>query len=394
MNDDAKKELFFLTLEVRHGEWNFLGLSEPRSDLMVVFLDELLLITQDDEMEDWATVHLSLTLDDLRFLLNIALIAYLDHRQSMLFLATMLSIRLTKPVIMKGNRAILFTLVRQMGNDPRRLAFFRRQLIRLYASKQYRHFMEEPSFHLMPALFSAGHGKAGSTGIYVAEEKSAEALLNPIVRTKEAYLLLACCEDAYWHHWDAFLEAEDVHRESLRELVSSGLGCYLGAHTDVVSPEEAVRTLLRRGHNEQARMEALENENARLRAAYQQDMQEMAALVEDLRMRKAQGEELSSLLAGQKIMVIGDPSHYMAYQTIIESLGGTLLFSASGEKVEAARGMIDAADHIFLITAYAKHNKTFMLKAQGAKKKTTIIPVAGIRSFQEKVEAYLRGESS
>lgn len=173
--------------------------------------------------------------------------------------------------------------------------------------------------------------------------------------------------------------------------------------TKAARAEDAVGSAVRR---ERERAAALRAEADALRREAEALRQEVESLRQECREREAEVaflrrrvRELSTLpagerlpLAGQGVLVVGDPGHWPDYRRVCRELGADEVgfLDGFGNPAEAA-ARAWMATVVLLVTAFASHKMTRALEATGAE--VVAVPVAGVDSLRRSALAWARRDA-
>ncbi len=132
--------------------------------------------------------------------------------------------------------------------------------------------------------------------------------------------------------------------------------------------------------------EAVREELAALKANYEADMREMWAVMERQKeqlLARVRGEPESSAgkFEGQRILVVGDESHAVAYRALVEEQGATFDFLPGYDQNGQIASKMTSADGIVFVTAYASHLKFYALKAHVDMRRAVMVNRAGLAAF-------------
>ena len=185
-----------------------------------------------------------------------------------------------------------------------------------------------------------------------------------------------------WLRWilETWTDGEDVVRSALWR----GLNLWIHAHAEHKA-RDPKRTA-------QSDYEKVCEELAALKANYEADMREMLAVMERQKeqlLARVRGEPESStarVLAGHRILVVGDDSHAVAYRALVEEQGATFDFLPGFENDSQIASKMTSADGVVFLTAYASHLKFYALKARVDMGRAVMVNRAGLAAFRTGLE--------
>ena len=180
-----------------------------------------------------------------------------------------------------------------------------------------------------------------------------------------------------WIRWiqETWTDGEDIVRSALWR----GLRLWIQARTEhkARAPKQIA----------QSDEEKVREELAALKANYEADMREMWAVMERQKeqlLARVRGESESStvrVLEGQRILVVGDESHAVAYRALVEEQGATFDFLPGYDQNGQIASKMTSADGIVFVTAYASHLKFYALKARVDMRRAVMVNRAGLAAF-------------
>ena len=180
-----------------------------------------------------------------------------------------------------------------------------------------------------------------------------------------------------WVRWiqKTWTDGEDVVRSALWR----GLTLWIHAHAEhkATDPKQTA----------QSDYDKVCEELAALKANYEADMREMWVVMERQKeqlLSRVRGEPQSSTagaLEDQRILVVGDDSHAVAYRALVEEQGATFDFLPGFENDSQIASKMTSADGVVFVTAYASHLKFYALKARVDMGRAVMVNRAGLAAL-------------
>ncbi|PWI55855.1 DUF2325 domain-containing protein [Sulfoacidibacillus thermotolerans] len=176
----------------------------------------------------------------------------------------------------------------------------------------------------------------------------------------------------YWYSeiFRAFPDTREFMDWAMTKYFSSWL------HVAAVSPSSSIAA-------QQAELSA---QRKALAVQYEEDAQALQALIQEMTKPKtdeAKPETSTPILAGKRVLVVGDEPRAPIYRQLVEWHGGEFEFVSGYEKNRQAILRFSAVDGIVFVTAYVEHAKWYALKSHANMRRVVLMNRAGVLAMEE-----------
>ncbi len=130
----------------------------------------------------------------------------------------------------------------------------------------------------------------------------------------------------------------------------------------------------------------LSTQRKALAAQYEEDANALQALIQEMTKPKTdetKPEASTPILAGKRVLVVGDEPRAPIYRQLVEWCGGKFEFVSGYEKNRQAILRFGAVDGIVFVTAYVEHAKWYALKSHADMRRVVLMNRAGVSAMEE-----------